>query len=236
MRIALLGYGKMGKTIEEILIKRGHQIVFKADSSRQAKSENLINVDLAFEFSRPEAAFHNISICFDQRIPVVSGTTGWQDRMLDIKTRCTDEGQAFFYASNFSIGVNVFFAINKKLAEMLNNYCKFDVKIAEIHHANKLDEPSGTAISIANDIISVHRHYTSWTLNGEGEKTIPVTSTRKGTITGIHTVNYESKNDIIEIKHESKNREGFALGAVLASEFLLGKTGYFGMNDLLKIN
>jgi len=235
MRIGLLGYGKMGKTIEEILITRGHEVVLKADSSHQATNEDIIDVDIAIEFSQPKAAFHNISLCFDNRIPVISGTTGWHDKMIDIKNRCIDEGQSFFYASNFSIGVNIFFAMNKRLAELLNQYDNYQSSIDEIHHTKKLDSPSGTAITLAEDIMITQKNYERWALEDEAENTLTINSKREGDTPGTHIVRQESANDIIEIKHISKNRKGFALGAVLAAEYLHGKTGYYGMKDLLNL-
>ena len=235
MRIALLGYGKMGKTIEEILLAKGHEVVLKASSNHQATKQDLLNVDVAIEFSQPTAAFHNISLCFDNRIPVVSGTTGWHDKMMDIKNRCMDEGQSFFYASNFSIGVNIFFAMNKRLAELLNQYNNYKAHIVETHHTNKLDAPSGTAITLAENIMESQKNYKSWALEDTGENILTIDSKRIGEVHGTHVVTYESNDDIIEIKHESKNRRGFAYGAVLAAEYLHGKTGYFGMKDLLNL-
>lgn len=235
MRIALLGYGTMGKTIETILLKRNHQIVLRANSNHQTSAEDLKNVDVALEFSRPEAAFHNISLCFDHRIPVVSGTTGWHDKMQEIKNRCIDEGQSFFYASNFSIGVNIFFAMNKRLAELLNHYKEYKAHVKEIHHTRKLDAPSGTAITLAEDIVSIRNDYREWALDEESEKVLTINSERVGDTPGTHIVNFESIDDIIEIKHESKNRTGFAHGAALAAEFLYGKTGFYSMKDLLNL-
>lgn len=235
MRIAILGYGKMGKTIEEILLDRGHEIVLKADGHHQATKDDLKNIDVAIEFSQPNAAYHNISLCFDNHIPVVSGTTGWHDKMTEIKNRCLDEGQAFFYASNFSIGVNIFFAMNKRLAELINQYSEYKANIKEIHHAKKVDAPSGTAISLAEGIMTTQKNYEKWALNEQGEKIINIESERNGETPGTHIVTFESDVDKIEIKHESKNRIGFALGAVLAAEFLHGKTGYYGMTNLLNL-
>ncbi len=235
MRIAILGYGKMGRSIEEILLERGHEIVLKADGNHQATKVDLKNIDVAIEFSQPNAAYHNISLCFDNHIPVVSGTTGWHDKMIDIKNRCIDEGQSFFYASNFSIGVNIFFAMNKRLAELLNQYSEYKANIKEIHHAKKIDAPSGTAISLAEGIMATQKNYTNWALKENGEGIITIESERIGKTPGTHIVTFESDVDKIEIKHESKSRIGFAYGAVLAAEFLPGKTGYFGMKDLLNL-
>ena len=235
MRIAILGYGKMGKTIEEILLERGHEIVLKADGHHQATNDDLKNIDVAIEFSQPNAAYHNISLCFDNRIPVVSGTTGWHNKMIEIKNRSIDEGQAFFYASNFSIGVNIFFAMNKRLAELINQYSEYKANIKEIHHIKKLDAPSGTAISLAEGIMATQKNYKKWALKEQGEEIITIESERIGETPGTHIVTFESDVDKIEIKHESKNRKGFAHGAVLAAEFLHGKTGYYGMKDLLNL-
>lgn len=235
MRIALLGYGKMGRTIEEILLKKGHEVVLKATGDHQATNQDLINIDVAIEFSQPQAAYHNISLCFDNRIPVVSGTTGWHDKMMDIKNRCIDEGQSFFYAANYSIGVNIFFAMNKRLAELLNQYNEYSAYILETHHINKLDAPSGTAIRLAEDIMETQKNYKRWALKEKGDAILTIDYERIGDVHGTHIVTHESNDDIIEIKHESKNRKGFALGAVLAAEYLHGKTGYFGMRDLLNL-
>ena len=174
-------------------------------------------------------------MCFNHRIPIVSGTTGWQDKMVEIRNRCLDEGQSFFYASNFSIGVNIFFAMNKRLAELLNQYNTYSTEIEEIHHVRKLDAPSGTAISLAEDILSVQKKYKKWELDGTGDDVLTIHSERVGDAPGTHKVKFESRDDLIQITHESKNRTGFAYGAVLAAEFLVGKTGLFTMKDLLNL-
>lgn len=238
MNIAIIGYGKMGKIIEKLAIKKGHDIVLKIDDSNldELTMENLKKADVAVEFTGPEAAFRNINLCFDAGIHVVSGTTGWLDKYNEVKERCETEKLAFFYASNFSLGVNIFFKLNQYLAKVMNRFESFDVSVNETHHIHKLDAPSGTAITIAQDIISEIDRKQNWVKEkAENDKQIAIKSFREGEIAGIHTVTYSSPIENIEIKHESKNREGLAQGALLAAEFIIGKTGVLGMDDLLDI-
>lgn len=236
MKIALLGHGKMGKTIEQLALNRGHEMILRVDEHNAGtySDAELMQADVAIEFSTPRSAVENILRCFRCNVPVVVGTTGWLDRMEEMKNTCAEHGQAFFYASNYSIGVNIFFRLNEQLARMMNGYGEYDVSIEEIHHIHKLDSPSGTGISLANGIIKNLERKTSWT---ESEKAapgeLPILSKRIGEVPGTHTVQYKSETDTISITHEAHSRKGFAMGAVIAAEWLPGKKGVFGMNDLL---
>jgi 4-hydroxy-tetrahydrodipicolinate reductase len=232
MKIALLGYGKMGKTIEKIAIKRGHKIVIKTSG----KDDYDINqADIAIDFSVPAAALKNITNCFRNNVPVISGTTGWLNNYNDALEFCKEHDGAFIYASNFSLGVNIFFALNKQLAKMMTGLPEYKVSIEETHHTEKLDAPSGTAISLANDIIESHEDYTEWQLGEAKSSQLPIKAKRIPNVPGTHSINYTSKTDTIKIEHIAHNREGFALGAVIAAEWLIGKTGVFSMNDVLNI-
>ena len=240
MKIALIGYGKMGKTIEQIALGRGHQIVSVVDinNPEEIHSDNFKSADVAIEFTTPATAFNNYMQCFAAGVPVVSGTTGWLDKIGQVKEICEKEGKTFFYASNFSIGVNIFFALNKYLAKIMNNFTAYDIRMMETHHIHKLDAPSRTAITIAEEILNNHGGYTSWQLEHGSEMpqgVLPVTAKRIGEVPGIHSVLYKSEVDEIEIRHAAFSREGFAKGAVLAAEFLKGKTGVLGMEDMLKL-
>jgi len=233
MNIALLGYGRMGQTIEQIAIKRGHQIVLKIDKGDT--DYDITKADVAIDFSIPDVAFKNISMCLNNNVPVISGTTGWLDNYDNAIALCKEKNGAFIYASNFSLGVNIFFELNKTLAKMMSNLSQYNIFIEEIHHTKKLDAPSGTAISLANDIISEHSGYEKWQLDQNKEKTIPIVAKRIEDVPGTHTVTYESEVDTVEIKHTAHNRQGFALGAVIAAEWIVGKKGIFTMNDVLNI-
>ena len=232
MNVALFGYGKMGRLIEQVAISRNHRI--SAIKDVDTPEIELSNIDVGIDFSTPEAAFENITTCLENGIPVVSGTTGWLDRYDDIKALCDEQQGAFLYASNFSLGVNLFFALNSYLAEMMSSFDDYKGTIEEIHHVHKLDAPSGTAISLAEGIID-KTAYVDWELNSKTENIIPINSIREGEIPGTHTVQYHSDVDDIEIKHTAHSREGFALGAVIAAEWLQGKSGVFGMKDVLNI-
>lgn len=237
MKIALIGYGKMGKTIEQIALSRGHQIVSIVDinNPEEFNSDNFKSADVAIEFTTPATAFNNYMKCFAANVPVVSGTTGWLDRIEEVKTMCEKEGKTFFYASNFSIGVNIFFALNKYLAKIMNNFPNYDVKMTETHHIHKLDAPSGTAITLAEGILENIDRKDRWTLDAaEQPADLPIHAIREGEVPGIHEITYESDVDYISIKHDAKSRAGFALGAVVAAEFTAGKKGFLGMNDMLK--
>ena len=236
MKIALVGYGKMGKTIEKIALDRGHEIVSIIDINNQNDftSDVFKSAEVAIEFSAPTAAFDNYMKCFAANVPVVAGTTGWIDRIEEIKTICKEEGKTFFYASNYSIGVNIFFAVNKYLARIMNQFPNYDVRMSETHHIHKLDSPSGTAITLAEDIISQIDRKKKWALEKDAQTgDLAIEDIREGEVPGIHEIFYESDVDYIQIKHSAKSREGFALGAVVAAEFTAGKKGFLSMNDLL---
>lgn len=233
MKIALLGYGKMGKTIEQIAIKRGHTIVLTVD--KDDHDYDITKADVAIDFSIPTVAFNNISNCINNQVPVISGTTGWLDNYDNAVTLCKEKKGAFIYASNYSLGVNIFFELNKTLAKMMSTLKQYHVSMEEIHHTQKLDAPSGTAISLANDIITNNPNFKTWKLNETAEKTIPIVAKRIEEVPGTHTINYESDVDTITIEHVAHTREGFALGAVIAAEWIAGKTGVFTMNDVLNI-
>ena len=231
MNIALIGYGKMGKAIEEILLERGHNVVAKL--SRKPETKDLINVDVAIEFTNPEAAFENIKTLLENKIPTISGTTGWLHQLEEIKKINQENNSAFLYGSNFSLGVNLFFELNEKLARLMAKYPEYDVKLEEIHHTQKLDAPSGTAISLANQIIE-NSHFTQWELDKKTSKeNLPIYALRIDEVPGTHTVLYQSEIDSIEIKHTANTRKGFALGAVIAAEWIHGKQGFFNMKDVL---
>lgn len=235
MKIALVGYGKMGKTIEQIALSRGHEIVSIIDINNPGDFESAAfkSADVAIEFTTPATAFDNYMKCFAANVPVVSGTTGWTARMGDIKEMCEKEGKTFFYASNFSIGVNIFFALNKYLAKVMNNFPSYDVRMTEVHHIHKLDAPSGTAITLAEGILENIDRKDRWTLETAEKATdLPIHAIREGEVPGIHEIIYESDVDTISIKHDAKSRAGFALGAVVAAEFTAGKKGFLGMSDL----
>jgi 4-hydroxy-tetrahydrodipicolinate reductase len=239
MNIAILGYGKMGKEIEKIALERNHKVLLIVDIDNQSEltSENLLNIDVAIDFSIPGIAYSNIIRCFEANTPVVSGTTGWLDKFDKVISICREKGQTFFHASNFSLGVNIFFELNRNLAKMMNSFGDYDISIEETHHTQKLDAPSGTAIKLANDILSVLDRKNRWELNRASDSdSIKISAIRKNKITGIHTITYNSPMDFIEIKHSAKSRKGFSLGAILAAEYIKDKKGYFTMNDLLKVS
>ena len=232
MKIALLGYGRMGKEIEKIAFQRGHEIVIKSNSN---STYTITDADVAIDFSIPTSAIQNISNCINHQVPVISGTTGWLEKYDDVVLLCKEKNGAFLYASNFSIGVNVFFELNKQLAKMMHTLEDYNVSLEEIHHTKKLDEPSGTAITLAEGIIE-NSAKTNWELGGGSSSDfIPITSKRITDTPGTHRVNYASKVDTIEIKHTAHSRKGFALGAVVAAEWILNKKGVFTMNDVLNI-
>lgn len=232
MKIALLGYGKMGKVIEKIALERGHEIVLKKGSNDSF--DGLENADIAIDFSVPTSAVLNISTCFEKNIPVVSGTTGWLEEYDTIIALCEEKKGSFIYGSNFSLGVNVFFELNEYLAKMMANLKQYKVTMEEIHHTQKLDAPSGTAISLANGIIK-HTDYKNWSLDKKDQENILIDAKRIENIPGTHSIFYDSEVDQIEIKHTAHTREGFALGSVVAAEWLLGKKGVFTMKDVLGI-
>ena len=231
MKIGIIGYGKMGKAIEKVAIDRGHLISFKTNNC----DINLINdVDVTIEFSTPESAFANIKNCIDTNVPVVSGTTGWLEDLDDIKKLCDKKNGSFLYASNFSLGANLFFELNKKLSHLMAGKNEYKTSIDETHHIHKVDKPSGTAITLADDIISNSR-YKNWELDSSSKDKININSSREKEVNGVHKVVYSSENDIISIKHEALNRNGFALGAVISAEWLVNKKGCFSISDMLII-
>ncbi len=221
----------MGHEIEKIAIARGHEIVAKIET-KDFSTDDIKNADVAIDFSVPESAVSNIKKSIKNNIPVVSGTTGWLDEYNNIVEYCNKHNGGFIYASNFSLGVNIFFELNKKLAKMINGHNKYDVELEEIHHTKKLDAPSGTAITLAEGVID-NSKYTSWKLDNAEENEIPIIAKRIEDVPGTHTVKYTSEIDDIEIKHTAHNRKGFAEGAVIASEWLVGKHGVFSMKDVL---
>jgi 4-hydroxy-tetrahydrodipicolinate reductase len=236
MNIALIGYGKMGKEIEQIAISRGHTIVLKVDVSNanSYSIDELRKADVAIEFSTPEAVIKNIYKCFDENIPVVVGTTGWLDQLEDVKKNCSDKNQTLFYTSNYSIGVNLFFKVNEYLAKLMNAKSDYRISMEEIHHVHKLDAPSGTAISLANQIIENNTQKQKWVNTiSDNKNELEIISKRIDEVPGTHTVTYSSAVDEISITHIAHNRKGFALGAVIAAEWVKDKKGIFGMNDLL---
>ncbi|MDY3032329.1 MAG: 4-hydroxy-tetrahydrodipicolinate reductase [Odoribacter sp.] len=238
MKIALLGYGKMGKMIERIAQERGHEIILTVDDKNREDfiSEKLKQADVAIEFTMPDVAVDNYKWCMECGVSVVSGTTGWLEQWEEVKKCVKEKNGGFFYASNFSIGVNIFFRLNKYLAKMMNGFSDYRVFIEETHHIHKMDAPSGTAITLAEGILDNLTAYHSWKLD-EGmpmePDTVPVTAKRIGEVPGIHGVTYKSAVDEIEIRHSAFSREGFAQGAVLAAEFMVGKKGLYNMDDLL---
>ena len=233
MRIGLFGYGKMGKMLEQIAIQRGHTIAVKVDLD--TKAIDFSSIDVAIDFSTPDAAFGNITGCFEHKIPVISGTTGWLSKFDEAVTKCNVSNGAFIYASNFSLGVNIFFELNKQLAKMMSGLADYSISLEEIHHTQKLDAPSGTAITLAEGVIE-NSNYTNWKMEAATTNEIPIVAKRIGKTPGTHTVDYTSAVDSIEIKHTAHGREGFALGAIIAAEWLIGKTGVFTMKDVLNLS
>ncbi|MBX2966958.1 MAG: 4-hydroxy-tetrahydrodipicolinate reductase [Cyclobacteriaceae bacterium] len=234
MKILLLGYGKMGKIIERIALERGHTIAGRITSANRAELEH-IQADAAIEFSNPEAAFSNIRFCLENNIPVVCGTTGWLDKKAEIEKLTASCNGIFFYASNFSVGVNIFFRLNEYLAGMMNAYNQYSVSVEEIHHTEKKDAPSGTAISLAEGILKKIKRLTNWVSGNANKPTeLPISSLRIDSVPGTHHIKYASVIDDIEIRHTAHSREGFAMGAVLVAEWIPGKKGVLGMEDFLQ--
>lgn len=231
MKIALVGYGRMGKIIDEIALKRGHEVVARLKETPTA--ENLNNPDVVIEFSLPEVAFENIKACLENKIPVICGTTGWLERKSEIENLAVQNDTAFLYGSNFSLGVNLFFALNEKLADLMKNVDEYTCQLEEIHHIHKLDAPSGTAISLAEGIIKNSDKFDAWKLEDTQEKQLGIFAIRENEVPGTHSVFYRSEVDEIEIKHTAYNRNGFALGAVVAAEWIKDKKGNFTMKDVL---
>ena len=251
MKAAIIGHGKMGREIEKILLERGHRIgaVIDEANASELDAAHLAGIDVALEFTTPDAAYGNIRACIDAGIPVVSGTTGWTNRLEELRSYCREKGGALFYASNYCLGVNLMFRLNRQLAAMIGRVGGYGVRIEEVHHPQKLDAPSGTAITLAEGVISELHDKTAWVNYAPGIEhatnrietpadaaadQLEIRSVREGAVPGIHTVTYESEDDVLEIRHTIKNRRTLALGAVVAAEFLCGKQGVYSMDDLLK--
>lgn len=237
MKIALIGYGKMGRIIERIAIERGHDVVaiIDIDSQEVFSSQEFASADVAIEFTVPSQAIENFRRAWEAGVPVVSGTTGWTDKLDSIKIEINQKNATLFWASNFSIGVNLFFQLNRKLAQLINPYDNYDVEMLEVHHTEKKDAPSGTAITLANDLIECIDKKECWGLKGRDEivsNTLSIEARREGNVPGTHIITYDSDVDTISIKHEAKSRAGFALGAVIAAEFAYDKKGFLTMSDL----
>ena len=235
MKIALIGYGKMGRMIEKIALDRGHEIVCKIDVDNQSDfgSAEFASADVAIEFTTPKTAVGNIERSFAAGVPVVCGTTGWLEQMDHIKDLCEQTKGALFYASNYSLGVNIFMAVNRYLAKIMNGFKQYDPTINEVHHIHKLDHPSGTAITLAEGIMSQLERKNAWTEEVDAEGLL-ITHQREGEVPGIHTITWDSAEDTISMRHEAKGREGLALGAVAAAEWLAGRQGFYTMADMLK--
>lgn len=240
MKIALIGYGKMGKAIESYAVQRGHEVLVKIDSRTLLKDTDLNQCDIAIEFTRPELAVDHILHCISIGIPVVVGTTAWKERLSEVEAAVLEQKGSVLYASNFSIGVNLFFKMNKELARLMAPYKEYKASIEEIHHTQKIDAPSGTAVTIAEGILEENKNYTQWELNHDPskveEQNIAVVAKREDSVPGTHIVKYTSDIDTISFEHVAHNRDGFAIGAVIAAEWLGYKKGLFTMHDVLKIN
>ena len=235
MTIALIGYGKMGKEIESIALERGHNIAYRITQSNvdEMTSIDFKSLDVAIEFSRPDAVITNIKKCIDISVPVVVGTTGWYDEFDEISKYCREKNGALFHATNFSVGVNLFFKLNTYLAQLMNKYENYNVCMEEIHHIHKLDKPSGTAITLANQIIAELKRKHTWSISDQQQSSIFIKDVREGEVPGTHIIKYQSPIDDIEIMHKAHNRKGFAMGAVIAAEFLAGKKGIYNMSDII---
>lgn len=235
MKIAILGYGKMGRTIERVLYDTNHEIILKVDDDSYT-DEELANADVAIEFTQPQSAIQNILRCVHNKVPVVVGTTGWHEKLDDVKKACDEKGGAVFYASNFSIGMNMFFALNQFLAKIMHEHPEYEINLEETHHTEKVDAPSGTAITLAEGILAHIGRKGHWINESATGESLGIVSKRVQGVPGTHHVIYESDIDTIEITHTAKNREGFAKGAVTAAEWIIGKQGVFTMNDLLNFD
>ena len=237
MNIALFGYGKMGKEIEQIALQRNHTIVLKINRSNinDITVQRLKKADVAIEFSTPDTVIENIYKCFDANLPIIAGTTGWYNKFDEIKNACLKNSQSLFYATNFSLGVNLFFKMNEQIAKMMNSFSDYEVAMQEIHHIHKLDKPSGTAITTAERVLANYDKKSKWSIENNADKNLFIDVVRTNEVPGTHTVSYTSAVDEISITHKAFNRKGFALGAVLAAEFIQHKKGVYTMNDLLNL-
>ena len=237
MKVAIIGYGKMGHEIEQVLLQRGHSVtlIIDQDNAAELNPENLANVDVAIEFTTPGTAYTNVRTCIECGTPVVSGTTGWHDKLTELQELCREKNSTMIWSSNYSLGVNITFRLNRYLAELMNRFDAYNVAIEEIHHTQKKDAPSGTAISLANDILARVERKQEWVNEPtDNEKAIEITSLRKGTVPGTHTVTYLSEDDKIEVKHTLFSRRALALGAVVAAEFIAPRKGVFTIDDLFE--
>lgn len=235
MKAAIIGYGKMGHEIEQVLLRRGHTIGLIIDENNRSEltPSALRDIDVAIEFTTPDTAYDNILACIESGTAVVSGTTGWTQRLPELQQRCREVGGTMIYSSNYSLGVNVAFRVNRYLAELMNRFDSYDVRIEEIHHIHKKDAPSGTAITLADDIIARMERKSNWADAAKaGASDIAITSVREGEVPGTHTVTYESDDDVLELRHTLKSRRALAVGAVVAAEFICGKKGVFTIDDL----
>ena len=237
MKTAIIGYGKMGREIEQILLERGHEVKLIIDLENRVEldAEHLKGIDVALEFTTPTTAYDNLKTCIENRVPVVSGTTGWTERLEELKSYCLEQHSALFYASNYSLGVNLMFRLSRELARLMNRFPSYEISMSETHHTQKKDAPSGTAVTLAEDIISLVDRKSGWvnTPTSNDKSLIPIESLRIGMVPGDHSVTYSSEDDVLEIRHSIKNRRTLAEGAVVAAEFLCGKKGIYTMDDLL---
>ncbi len=236
MKAAIIGYGKMGREIEKILLERGHEVILVIDEGNltELDAEHLQGVDVALEFTTPDAAYSNLHRCIDAGVAVVSGTTGWTARLDELKAYCTERDGAMFYASNYCLGVNLMFRISRRLTEMIDRFGGYDARIEEVHHTQKKDAPSGTAITLAEEVLAASSHKQVWVnAPSENPQDLVITSVREGVVPGIHTLTFEAEDERLELRHTIKNRRVLALGAVVAAEFLCGKRGVYSMEDLV---
>lgn len=237
MKIGLYGYGKMGKTIEKIAQNQGHTIAWRLQKEDQPTPELLRQADVAIEFTQPESGYQNVLKCLEAGIPVVSGTTGWQAQLPAAEAFCLQNGGAMLWASNFSVGVNLFFALNQRLAQLMAPHTAYTAQLEETHHIHKLDAPSGTALTLAEGLLQASERYTHWALAPQkvDATALPITAYREGEVPGTHRITWQSEVDEISIEHKAHSRAGFAVGAVLAAEWIVGKEGVFGMGDVLGV-
>lgn len=238
MKVLLIGYGRMGKEVHDVLKSRNHDVVKIIEQDNLSDLNNLEanKIDVAIEFTQPDVAFDNIRKCLSQKIPAVTGTTGWNEKLDDAVEICNSNNTAFLYASNFSIGVNLLFTMNEKLAALMNNHGQYNASITETHHIHKKDKPSGTAVTLAEQLVEKVNRYNSFELDSTDQNVLPIHALREGEVFGDHEISYKSEIDELKLSHSAKNRKGFALGAVLAAEFIHNKKGVYTMKDVLKIN
>lgn len=234
MKVALLGYGKMGQTLDRLLAERGHSVLARGTSTSPLTSEALKGVDVVIEFTAPEAVVANLHQCFDAGVPVVTGTTGWFDHLPSVRHRALEESQALFYASNFSLGVNLFQEIVRSTSQLMAKFEEYSPSMSEVHHIQKKDAPSGTALTLADEVLDAYDSLSGWMLNEDAENKLRIDAIREGDVKGSHSLRFRSSIDQITLTHEAFNRDGFALGAILAAEWLLPRKGVYTMRDMLK--